>query len=172
MAGAALERTCRMTDCREPGVARPSTSMPEKNATSRADCCLELRMQPHAAGRTDRDPTLSTTGVGARLRRKEDARFLRGRGQYIGDIRFPRMREVAFADWVFSINGERMFLKGANLVPARPGLADVSRELVRADVERRELIVTQRAHALRRVPAQDVDEMTCAVPLAGAINLS
>ena len=36
------------------------------------------------------------TGVGARLWRKEDDRFLRGRGQYIGDIQFPRMREVAF----------------------------------------------------------------------------
>ena len=34
--------------------------------------------------------------MGARLWRKEDDRFLRGRGQYIGDIRFPRMREVAF----------------------------------------------------------------------------
>src|SRR3954469_13887005 len=36
------------------------------------------------------------TGVGARLRRKEDDRFLHGRGQYIGDVRFPRMRDVAF----------------------------------------------------------------------------
>jgi len=36
------------------------------------------------------------TGVGARLRRKEDDRFLHGRGRYIGDLRFPRMREVAF----------------------------------------------------------------------------
>ncbi len=39
---------------------------------------------------------MSETGVGARLRRKEDDRFLHGRGQYIADIRFPRMREVAF----------------------------------------------------------------------------
>jgi carbon-monoxide dehydrogenase large subunit len=39
---------------------------------------------------------LSKTGVGARLRRKEDERFLHGRGQYIGDLRFARMREVAF----------------------------------------------------------------------------
>jgi beta-mannosidase len=46
------------------------------------------------------------------------------------------LREVAFTDWVFSINGERLFLKGANLVPARPGLADAGRELVRGDVER------------------------------------
>jgi beta-mannosidase len=46
------------------------------------------------------------------------------------------LREVAFADWIFSINGERLFLKGANLVPPRPGLADATRELVRGDVER------------------------------------
>jgi len=34
--------------------------------------------------------------VGARLRRREDDRFLHGRGQYIADLRFARMREVAF----------------------------------------------------------------------------
>ena len=39
---------------------------------------------------------MSKTGVGARLRRREDERFLHGRGQYIGDLRFARMREVAF----------------------------------------------------------------------------
>jgi aerobic carbon-monoxide dehydrogenase large subunit len=39
---------------------------------------------------------LSKTGVGARLRRREDDRFLHGRGQYIADLRFARMREVAF----------------------------------------------------------------------------
>src|SRR3954463_12025172 len=38
----------------------------------------------------------SKVGVGARLRRKEDDRFLHGRGQYIADLRFARMREVAF----------------------------------------------------------------------------
>src|SRR5262249_57459959 len=40
--------------------------------------------------------TLTKSGIGARLRRKEDDRFLHGRGQYIGDIRFPKMRDVAF----------------------------------------------------------------------------
>jgi carbon-monoxide dehydrogenase large subunit len=40
--------------------------------------------------------TLTKKSIGARLRRKEDDRFLLGRGQYIGDIRFPRMRDVAF----------------------------------------------------------------------------
>jgi carbon-monoxide dehydrogenase large subunit len=40
--------------------------------------------------------TGTRTGIGARLHRKEDDRFLRGRGQYIADLRFPGMREVAF----------------------------------------------------------------------------
>lgn len=35
-------------------------------------------------------------GIGARVPRKEDDRFLRGRGQYVGDLRFPGMRDVAF----------------------------------------------------------------------------
>jgi carbon-monoxide dehydrogenase large subunit len=39
---------------------------------------------------------LAKFGVGARVRRKEDERFLSGRGLYIGDLRFPRMRDVAF----------------------------------------------------------------------------
>ena len=39
---------------------------------------------------------MTKSGIGARLRRKEDDRFLHGRGQYIGDIRFPKMRDVAF----------------------------------------------------------------------------
>ncbi len=39
---------------------------------------------------------MASQGIGARLRRKEDDRFLNGRGQYIADLRFPRMRDVAF----------------------------------------------------------------------------
>ena len=39
---------------------------------------------------------LANNGVGARVRRKEDSRLLFGEGQYIGDLRFPRMRDVAF----------------------------------------------------------------------------
>ncbi|MGJ5181487.1 xanthine dehydrogenase family protein molybdopterin-binding subunit [Bradyrhizobium oligotrophicum] len=38
----------------------------------------------------------SPQGVGARLRRKEDDRFLRGRGQYVADIRLPGLKDVAF----------------------------------------------------------------------------
>jgi aerobic carbon-monoxide dehydrogenase large subunit len=39
---------------------------------------------------------LADKGVGARLLRKEDDRFLRGRGKYIGDFRLDGMRDVAF----------------------------------------------------------------------------
>jgi carbon-monoxide dehydrogenase large subunit len=35
-------------------------------------------------------------GIGARLLRKEDDRYMRGRGQFVGDIRLPGMLEVAF----------------------------------------------------------------------------
>ena len=35
-------------------------------------------------------------GVGARLPRKEDARFLRGRGKYVADVHVPRTMEIAF----------------------------------------------------------------------------
>src|SRR5215475_2199083 len=35
-------------------------------------------------------------GVGASILRKEDDRFLRGRGQYVADFRLPGAREVAF----------------------------------------------------------------------------
>ena len=35
-------------------------------------------------------------GIGASVLRKEDDRFLRGRGQYVGDFRLADMREVAF----------------------------------------------------------------------------
>jgi len=39
---------------------------------------------------------MTDQGIGARLIRKEDDRYLRGRGQYVGDIRLPGMLEVAF----------------------------------------------------------------------------
>src|SRR5207245_9951280 len=35
-------------------------------------------------------------GIGARLGRKEDDRLLRGRGQFVADIRLPGMKDVAF----------------------------------------------------------------------------
>ena len=35
-------------------------------------------------------------GIGVSVPRKEDERYLRGRGQYVGDLRFAGLREVAF----------------------------------------------------------------------------
>jgi carbon-monoxide dehydrogenase large subunit len=39
---------------------------------------------------------VTAKGVGARLPRKEDRRFLLGQGEYVGNIRLPGMMEVAF----------------------------------------------------------------------------
>ena len=45
---------------------------------------------------TDRPSTGARNGVGARLERREDGRFLAGKGRFVGDIRLPGMLEVAF----------------------------------------------------------------------------
>ena len=42
------------------------------------------------------DDSAKDQGIGARVRRSEDDRYLRGRGRYIGDIRRPGMLEMAF----------------------------------------------------------------------------
>jgi len=39
---------------------------------------------------------MTDQGIGARLLRKEDDRYMRGRGQFVGDIRLPGMLDVAF----------------------------------------------------------------------------
>ena len=39
---------------------------------------------------------MSGQGVGARVLRKEDGRLMRGRGQFVADLRLPRMKDVAF----------------------------------------------------------------------------
>ncbi len=35
-------------------------------------------------------------GLGARLTRKEDDRYMRGRGEFVADIRLAGMKDVAF----------------------------------------------------------------------------
>jgi beta-mannosidase len=45
------------------------------------------------------------------------------------------LREVALHDWVFSVNGEPLFVKGANLMPTRAALAEATPAEVRRDVE-------------------------------------
>jgi len=39
---------------------------------------------------------MTPKGIGARLPRKEDVRYVRGQGEFVGDIHLPRMRDVAF----------------------------------------------------------------------------
>src|SRR5437660_6313895 len=39
---------------------------------------------------------MARQGVGARLLRKEDDRYLRGRGEFVGDIKLAGMQDVAF----------------------------------------------------------------------------
>ena len=45
------------------------------------------------------------------------------------------LREVAWNEWECSVNGERLFLKGANLLPTRSGLADATPAAMRGDIE-------------------------------------
>jgi aerobic carbon-monoxide dehydrogenase large subunit len=47
------------------------------------------------AGHAQR-PGATPQGIGARLPRKEDARYVRGQGEFVGDIHLPRMQEVTF----------------------------------------------------------------------------
>jgi beta-mannosidase len=53
------------------------------------------------------------------------------------DVRNRRtgLRQVAWNNWSCSVNGERLFLKGANLLPTRAALGDASDAEVRRDVE-------------------------------------
>jgi beta-mannosidase len=45
------------------------------------------------------------------------------------------LREVAMQDWMFSVNGDRLFAKGVNLAPTRAALAEATPAEVRRDVE-------------------------------------
>ena len=45
------------------------------------------------------------------------------------------MREVAMQDWIWSINGERLHLKGANLAPTKLDMAGTTSQELRRDIE-------------------------------------
>ena len=45
------------------------------------------------------------------------------------------LRQVTWDDWVCSVNGERIFLKGANLLPTSSDLAGVEPAAIRDDIE-------------------------------------
>jgi len=55
----------------------------------------------------------------------------------VSDTRTVRtgLRETAMQDWVISVNGERLFSKGANLAPTRAALAEATPAEVRRDIE-------------------------------------
>jgi beta-mannosidase len=56
-----------------------------------------------------------------------------GRPSDLHEVR-TGLREIALEDWVFSVNGERLFAKGVNLAPTALDLAGASAEAVRRDV--------------------------------------
>lgn len=45
------------------------------------------------------------------------------------------LRQISWDDWICSVNGERLFLKGANLLPSAANPAHAGAELVRADLQ-------------------------------------
>jgi beta-mannosidase len=55
----------------------------------------------------------------------------------VSDARTVRtaFRDIRVDDWKFSVNGERLFLKGANLAPTRMALADATVAEMRRDLE-------------------------------------
>ena len=56
--------------------------------------CFMVRTLSHQS--CTRDAMMTKYGIGASALRKEDERFLRGRGQYVGDFRLAGMHDVAF----------------------------------------------------------------------------
>lgn len=79
---------------------------------------------PHALG----DAHLETVNVEVRLR---DAA-----GSHVSDRRRLRtgLRTVSLRKWVLSVNGERLFVKGANQGPTRMALAEATEDECRRDV--------------------------------------
>src|SRR5215831_19223232 len=53
-------------------------------------------MQEQVQDRRHHPAATASFGVGASLRRKEDARHLRGRGQFVADVKFAGTQDVAF----------------------------------------------------------------------------
>jgi carbon-monoxide dehydrogenase large subunit len=73
-------------------------------------------------------------GIGARLLRKEDDRYMRGRGQFVGDIRLAGMQEVAFLRSPLA----HARIRGVHIPPAIRGRVFIAEDLtgvsaIRAD---------------------------------------
>ncbi len=44
------------------------------------------------------------------------------------------LRQIIWDDWICSVNGERIFLKGANVLPTAAGMANATPDMIRADL--------------------------------------
>ncbi len=97
-----------------------------------------MKTQPPtlAAGAATATSRAAAHGIGASMARKEDDRFLRGQGQYVGNIRMVGMRDVAFTRSPVAHahirkiqkpegHGESVFVL-ADLVGVKPIVADSS----------------------------------------------
>jgi carbon-monoxide dehydrogenase large subunit len=69
---------------------------------------------------------MSSQGVGARLARKEDDRLVRGRGQFVADIRLAGMRDVAFVRSPFA----HARIRGISIPPDQRGSTFAAADLV------------------------------------------
>lgn len=64
-------------------------------------------------------------GVGAPVLRKEDDRLMRGRGQFVADLRLPRMQDVAFVRSPLA----HAYIRGIDVPPAHRGEVYVANDL-------------------------------------------
>jgi len=69
---------------------------------------------------------MSSQGIGVRLARKEDGRLLRGRGQFVADIRLPGMKDVAFVRSPVA----HARIRGISIPPAQLGSTFTAADLV------------------------------------------
>ena len=69
---------------------------------------------------------MTQQGIGARLLRKEDDRYMRGRGQFVGDIRLPGMLEVAF----LRSPAAHALIRGVRIPPAHRDQVFIAEDLV------------------------------------------
>jgi beta-mannosidase len=95
---------------------------------------------PHALGA----PTLYDVRVAVHVRRATDAEPhdngrspQPGDGDVLSDERTVRtgLRSLSMRNWIWSVNGEQLFLKGSNLGPSRYDLGYAMGEELRRDVE-------------------------------------
>src|SRR5437879_6124538 len=81
---ASLDRACKLLLWASPRTRHRDARRPAP-ASRRRSFAVHRRLE-----------SMPGQGVGASVLRKEDDRFLRGRGQYVADFRVAGMREVAF----------------------------------------------------------------------------